>query len=57
MNKSLETGSFPNNWKESIITPIEKVKNTIKCEDFRPTNGLKTCEKNPRKIVKKKLEN
>ena len=28
------------------------MKNTIKCEDFRPINGLKTCEK----IVKNQLE-
>ena len=26
INKSLVTGIFPDNWKESIVTPIEKIK-------------------------------
>ena len=28
------TGIFPVNWKESLVTPIEKVNNTNKCEEF-----------------------
>ena len=44
-NKSLETGIFPDNWKESMVTPIEKIKNTNKCEEYRSINSLKTFEK------------
>ena len=43
INKSLETGIFPDNYKESMITAIEKIKNTNECEEFRPINSLKTA--------------
>lgn len=56
INKSLETGVFPNNWKESMVFPIQKVKNTLKCEEYRPINTLKICEKVIEKIVKNQLE-
>ena len=32
INRSLMTGVFPSNWKESMVLPIEKVQNTVKCE-------------------------
>lgn len=57
INKSLETGVFPENWKYSMITPIEKINKTNKCEEFRPINTLKTCEKILEKIIKEQLEN
>ena len=57
INKSLETGIFPDNWKESMVTPIEKIKNINKCEDYRPINSLKTFEKVLETVVKQQLEN
>ena len=57
INKLLETGIFPDNWKESMVTPIEKIKNTNKCEQFRPMNSLKTFEKVLDTVVKQRLEN
>ena len=45
INTSLETGIFPENWKRSMITPIEKVPKTRKCEEFRPINTPKVCKK------------
>ena len=50
----MDTGIFPENWKTSMIIPIEKVSRTNKCEEFRPKNSLKLCEKILAKIVKKK---
>ena len=38
-----------------MILPIEKVKNTVKCEDYRPINTLKTYEKIIKIIVKNQL--
>ena len=38
INQSLEQGDFPDEWKRSMIVPIEKKKGTIKCEEFRPIN-------------------
>lgn len=40
----------------SSVTPIEKIAKTSKCEEFRPINTLKTCEKLIEKIVKQQLE-
>ena len=37
INDSLNTGTFPQNWKKSTVIPIEKKWNTILCgEKFRP---------------------
>lgn len=56
INLSLETGKFPESWKQSMVTPIAKIKNAIKCEDFRPVNALPVCEKLLEKVVSKQLE-
>lgn len=56
INKSLETGVFPEKWKESVITPVQKVEKTKKCEEYRPINALGTCEKILEKVVKNQLE-
>ena len=56
INRSLETGIFPEDWRESMITPVEKIRNIIKCEEYRPINSLRTCEKITEKIVKDQLE-
>jgi hypothetical protein len=44
------------NLKESLITPIQKVTNSIKCQNLRPINSLPTEEKILEKIVKNQLE-
>ena len=55
INKSLEMESFPDNWKESLVTSIDKFKNSNKCEEFRPINSLKTFEKGLETVVKQQL--
>ena len=40
-----------------MVTLIEKVKNTNKCEEHRPINSLKTFEKVLETVVKQQLEN
>ena len=40
-----------------MVTPIEKIKNTNKCEEYRPINSLKTFEKVLETVVKQQLEN
>ena len=35
-----------------MVTPVEKIRNIIKCKEFR----LRTCEKIIEKIVKDQLE-
>ena len=57
INNSLKNGIFPECWKVSCVKPIEKIAKTNKCEEFRPINTLKTCEKIIEKVVKQQLEN
>lgn len=38
VNKSLEQGIFPDEWKVSVVVPIPKIGGTIKIEEFRPIN-------------------
>lgn len=45
VNASLQEGVFPDSWKEALIVPIPKVKNTIKVEEHRPINMLPIFEK------------
>ncbi|XP_056646410.1 uncharacterized protein LOC130451424 [Diorhabda sublineata] len=45
INSSLEKGIFPSSWKNSMVIPVEKVKDTIKCEEFRPINMVPPYEK------------
>lgn len=45
VNKSLEKGTCPDQWKEAIVIPICKVINTIKIKEFRPINKLPIFEK------------
>ena len=55
INRLLMTAVFLSNWKESMIPLIEKVKNTVKSEEYRPINTLKTCEKVIKILVKHQL--
>lgn len=52
---SLKSGIFPDPWKESWIIPIAKVRNSIKCEEFRPINMISIQSKILEKIVKDQL--
>lgn len=45
VNTSLEKGIFPRELKCSLISPIPKVGNSCKAENFRPINTLPTIEK------------
>lgn len=55
LNTSLESGMFPNEWKEAIVVPIPKVRGTKKIEEFRPINKLPIYEKVLEIIVQKQL--
>jgi hypothetical protein len=55
LNKSLEEGMFPNEWKEAIVVPIPKIGGTTKIEEFRPINKLPVYEKILEIIVQKQL--
>ena len=55
LNKSLEQGIFPSDWKEATVIPIPKVKGTIKIEEFRPINKLPVYEKILELMVQKQL--
>lgn len=55
INSSLESGLFPTDWKISILTPVPKVQNTVKAEEFRPINQLPTYEKILEGVVKRQL--
>lgn len=56
VNRSLQYGEFPETWKVTKITPIEKILRTKHCEEFRPINSLNTFEKILEKVVKEQLE-
>lgn len=45
INCSMDTGTFPMNWKTNVVIPIEKRNNTIRCEEFRPINLVPPYEK------------
>lgn len=55
VNNSLEKGEFPKNWKKSMVIPIEKINNTIQCEEFRPINMVPSYEKMLELIVSEQL--
>lgn len=56
INQSIIEGVFPQDWKESMVIPVEKVKGTKKCEEHRPINMLTIYEKVLEKVVKVQLE-
>lgn len=55
INASLQAGVFPNIWKNSVITPVPKITNTVLCEQHRPINALPICEKILELVVKEQL--
>lgn len=56
INSSLCCGLFPRNWKESTVIPVEKIVNTVRCDEFRPVNMLPTCEKILERLVANQLK-
>lgn len=55
INKSMNEGKFPDCWKMSTITPIPKIKNTNKYDEFRPINTMPNDEKVLECVVKEQL--
>lgn len=55
INASLSTGVLPKAWKISTVTPIQKIKNTARANEFRPINTLPNDAKVIEKIVKEQL--
>ena len=45
VNEPLRKSKMPLVLKESVINPILKVTNSMKCEDFRPVNTLSILDK------------
>jgi hypothetical protein len=55
INMSLSTGIFPNHFKTSTVTPIQKVKSSLNASDLRPINTLCVISQLLEKIVKDQL--
>ncbi|XP_044577711.1 uncharacterized protein LOC123260594 [Cotesia glomerata] len=55
VNCCLKSSKIPDNWKNSLIHPIPKVKGTNNAEDFRPINTLPELEKIVEQVVKNRL--
>jgi len=56
VNDCLVQGKCPDSWKYTVVTPIPKVKNSIKASDKRPINKAPTLDKILQTIVKLQLE-
>lgn len=56
INGSMESGVFPETWKESVVVPVEKLKNSKQCMDFRSVNMLPVYEKVIEKVIQMQLE-
>lgn len=50
-NYSLQSGTFPSQWKNANVTPISKVANPKECKDFRPISILSVLGKGLEKVV------
>lgn len=55
LNRSLEEGIFPNEWKEATVIPVSKVRGTTKMEEFRSINKLPVYEKILEIVVHRQL--
>ena len=54
-NKSISTGTFPNQWKTAIIIPIPKKQNPQLLSDYRPISILPLFSKIFEKIIVSKI--
>jgi hypothetical protein len=57
INYSLTYGKFSEEWKTSVIIPVQKVSKTKKCEEFRPINTKKKKNRSPRALYSDKAPN
>ncbi|XP_052567637.1 uncharacterized protein LOC128093838 [Culex pipiens pallens] len=55
VNRSLESGEFPQPWKRTLVIPIPKVPKSTRPEDHRPINILPLYGKVLETIVKEQL--
>ena len=55
INTSLEHGLVPDLFKNSTVTPVQKVANSTKVSDLRPINMLPVCSQILERIVKDQL--
>lgn len=57
LNRSLEEGMFPNEWKEATVVAVPKVQGTINIKEFRLINKLPVYKKILEIIVHSQLVN
>jgi hypothetical protein len=57
INQSIETGTFPKKWKESIVVPILKKGNPRTMKNYRPVSNLCTTSKVLETVVMRHLSN
>lgn len=57
INISLKSGKFPESWKVATVVPVEKIKNSKLCDEYRPINTLPIYEKVLELTVKDQLLN
>jgi hypothetical protein len=51
INESIESGEFPETWKEALITPILKKEDKARKENYRPVRSLPVASKVLEKIT------
>lgn len=56
INRSLEEGVCPKEWKVSTVIPIPKINKTVLASEFRPINMLPVYEKVLELVVKQQLD-
>jgi hypothetical protein len=57
INQSIETGTFPKKWKESIVVPILKKGNPRTMKNYRPVSNLCKTSKVLETVVMRHLSN
>lgn len=55
INKSITSGTFPEQWKVALVKPIPKNNNPISCNDLRPISLLPCMSKILEKVVSLQL--
>lgn len=55
INTSIETGKFPESFKESVIVPIHKSGDKLSPSNYRPISLLTTLSKITEKVINKRL--
>ena len=55
-NESLRSGVAPSVWKYTVVSPIPKIKNSVKASDMRPINMAPSLDKVLQALVKKQLD-